>query len=146
MIPIQNSYNILVRSLVFQRYDIFFAYYYEQGKFRASHSRIISNAEEIAFYNGEKLELSILNRHFFSLINHINNTYKIRIFSEMFEDLLIKYVWSAFGLVMCSIPVFFPKWSGLMLPNSTDFVDEENKFAEIDNIGLRTKGFITNRR
>src|SRR5690606_41941084 len=71
----------------------------------------ISNAEEIAFYNGAELEHSILNRTYHRLIRHINSIYKIRIAYNMFEDFLIKYCWSASGLAMCAIPVFLDRKS-----------------------------------
>lgn len=63
----------------------------------------------------------------------------------MFEDFLIKYAWSAFGLIMCAIPVFTPHWVGGALPEAStaalkDAVDENTQ------IGARTKGFITNKR
>ncbi|KAI9478448.1 MAG: ABC transporter transmembrane region 2-domain-containing protein [Benjaminiella poitrasii] len=109
-----------------------------EGDFRAAHSRLITNAEEIAFYNGADLEHSILNKAYLKLIKHINSIYKIRISYNMFEDFLIKYAWSAFGLVMCAIPVFTPHLisSTIVSPQG-----DENTM-----IGARTKGFITNKR
>ncbi|KAI7903074.1 ABC transporter transmembrane region 2-domain-containing protein [Cokeromyces recurvatus] len=109
-----------------------------EGDFRAAHSRIITNAEEIAFYNGAELEHSILNKAYLKLIKHINSIYKLRISYNMFEDFLIKYAWSAFGLVMCAIPVFTPQ---LTSTSTTITQGDENIM-----VGARTKGFITNKR
>jgi ATP-binding cassette subfamily D (ALD) long-chain fatty acid import protein len=49
---------------------------------------------------------------------------------------LIKYVWSAFGLGMCAIPVFLPEWAGAVAPIKDGDSPESG----------RTKGFITNKR
>ncbi|KAG5461753.1 MAG: ABC transporter transmembrane region 2-domain-containing protein [Olpidium bornovanus] len=84
-----------------------------EGDFRAVHARLIMNAEEVGFYNGAELEKSILNRAYQRLIRHVNSLYKIRIAYNMFEDFVIKYCWSAVGLLVCAVPVFFPKWAGL---------------------------------
>ena len=66
-----------------------------EGDFRSAHSRLLTNAEEIAFYNGANRELGILNKTYRALIQHINSIYKIRIAYNMFEDFIIKYCWSA---------------------------------------------------
>ncbi|CAM0139807.1 ATP-binding cassette long-chain fatty acid transporter pxa1 [Umbelopsis sp. WA50703] len=107
-----------------------------EGDFRGAHTRLITNAEEIAFYNGADLEHSILEKTYMRLIKHINSIYKIRITYNMFEDFLIKYVWSAFGLGMCAIPVFLPEWAGAVVPVKDGDSPESS----------RTKGFITNKR
>lgn len=60
-----------------------------EGEFRYAHTRIITNAEEIAFYNGGELELSVLARAYHELIRHINRVYRIRIWYNMFEDFVI---------------------------------------------------------
>ncbi|CAO3700867.1 unnamed protein product [Rhizopus stolonifer] len=106
-----------------------------EGDFRGAHTRLITNAEEIAFYNGAELEHSILNKTYLKLIKHINSIYKIRIGYNMFEDFLIKYAWSAFGLFMCAIPVFTPH-----------LVNSNQQLVDGDSAGSRTKGFITNKR
>ncbi|KAL0085125.1 ABC transporter transmembrane region 2-domain-containing protein [Phycomyces blakesleeanus] len=114
-----------------------------EGDFRAAHTRLITNAEEIAFYNGANLEHSILDRAYTRLIKHINTIYKIRISYNMFEDFLIKYAWSAFGLGLCSIPVFLPDLAGqrsVAAAAASEGSDENVK------VGSHTRGFITNKR
>ncbi|CAO3597994.1 unnamed protein product [Absidia cylindrospora] len=113
-----------------------------EGDFRNAHTRLITNAEEIAFYNGAHLEHSILDKAYLKLIKHINHIYKLRISYNMFEDFLIKYAWGAFGLIMCGIPVFTPGMAAAVKPSSSAATADANA----DLVGSRTRGFITNKR
>lgn len=115
---------------------------------------MITNAEEIGFYNGEELEKSILTNTYSKLVKHINKIYRIRITYNMFEDFLIKYTWSAVGLLLASIPVFFPDSAGGRTKREeAELAIEENSLAVKSQIavvdrktGSRTQGFITNKR
>ncbi|CAG8551295.1 10878_t:CDS:2 [Acaulospora colombiana] len=95
-----------------------------EGEFRFSHSRVIENAEEIAFYAGHEVEKTILDRSYFALIKHINRIFRKRILHGIMEDFIIKYFWGAMGLLLCSVPVFF----------------------KIPGVHVEDLGFITNRR
>lgn len=125
-----------------------------EGDFRSAHSRLITNAEEIGFYNGEELEKSILDKTYSRLIKHINSIYRIRIGYNMFEDFIVKYSWSAVGLLMASIPVFFPDFAGgrtkrdeaLLETQAVDLINNVEKPALDAKTGSRTQGFITNKR
>ena len=140
-----------------------------EGDFRAAHSRLITNAEEIAFYHGDDRELGILDRSYRTLIRHVNRIYRIRIAYNMFEDFVIKYSWSAVGLLVASVPVFFPSWAGSrerrsLVAGSNSAVEDLESIgsavAAIDSSavtgsveagaksshGSRTEGFITNKR
>lgn len=72
-------------------------------------------------------------------MKHINYIYKLRISYNMFEDFLIKYAWSAFGLILCAIPVFMPKLAGVSAVLAPGMSADEQ-------VGSRTRGFITNKR
>ncbi|KAL1917272.1 uncharacterized protein VTP21DRAFT_4928 [Calcarisporiella thermophila] len=110
-----------------------------EGDFRSAHARLITNAEEIAFYNGAPIEKTILNRSYRQLIRHVNSIYRLRIGYNMFEDFIIKYSWSAVGLLMSALPVFFPGWVSL-----TSQMGSSDKHK--DDTGKHTSGFITNKR
>ncbi|KAF8937251.1 hypothetical protein BGZ58_003029 [Dissophora ornata] len=109
-----------------------------EGDFRSAHTRLITNAEEIAFYNGAELEHSILTKTYKRLIRHINSIYKIRIAYNMFEDFIIKYCWSAVGLTLSALPVFFPALAGVDSAKGNISGDKA--------VGARTQGFITSKR
>jgi len=77
-----------------------------EGEFRYAHSRLITNAEEIAFYDGHRIEKTYLEQSYMKLIKHVNQIFKLRIFYNMMEGFLMKYFWSSIGLLMVAIPGF----------------------------------------
>ena len=111
-----------------------------EGEFRFIHSRLIENAEEVAFFAGDKAEHTLLDTSYNSLKSHIDKSNVTRIWHGMLEDFIIKYFWSAAGYVLCAVPVFFEFGSAT---NSAAIGDGSGEQAEI---GLRTQGFVTNRR
>ena len=107
-----------------------------EGEYRSTHTRLIENAEEVAFFRGQQLERRLIDRAYFALIKHINRVFHVRITHGMFEESVVKWLWGAIGLVICSAPVFLrvPALSAIM--GSTTKTDT----------GSRTEMFVTNRR
>lgn len=89
----------------------------------------------------------------------------------MFEDFIIKYSWSAVGLLISSIPVFFPDYAGARTKREEAALKSITEEAEVTRngsvpqtnvamkaspvqanstfdkrTGSRTQGFITNKR
>ncbi|KAG6844334.1 hypothetical protein H0H87_007692 [Tephrocybe sp. NHM501043] len=77
------------------------------GSLRHTHSRIAEFAEEIAFLNGEQTEKTLLEREYASVLRHENHVLSRRWWFGCVEEGVIKWLWGAYGLVLCSIPVFF---------------------------------------
>ncbi|RKF60516.1 ATP-binding cassette sub-family D member 2 [Erysiphe neolycopersici] len=100
-----------------------------EGEFRFEHSRIIDYCEEIALYNGHMAEKDTLDKGYFTLIKHVNYILRRRFTHGFMEDFIIKYIWGALGLILCSVPVFFK------IPGSSS-----------QTMGDRTESFVTNRR
>ncbi|KAL2180058.1 ABC transporter transmembrane region 2-domain-containing protein [Thermothelomyces heterothallicus CBS 202.75] len=100
-----------------------------EGEFRFQHSRLIDHAEEVALYAGHEAEKDTLDKGYFTLIKHINYLLRKRFYHGFMEDYVVKYIWGALGLILCSFPVFFK------LPGQV-----------VSSMGDRTESFVTNRR
>ncbi|ANB13843.1 ATP-binding cassette long-chain fatty acid transporter PXA1 [Sugiyamaella lignohabitans] len=118
-----------------------------EGDYRNAHTKLITNAEEIAFYDGTGFERAILDKTYKRVIVHISKILKIKVSYNMFEDFILKYSWSALGYMFASLPVFLPTWSGndgiSELATTTPSISlAKRDFRERD----RMKQFITNKR
>ena len=127
-----------------------------EGDFRFLHSRIIANAEEIAFYRGGPIEKKYLDESFKELQTWMDGIYRVKLRYNMLEDFVLKYSWSAFGYLITSLPIFLP-----LLDNSNNHRPAENSSSKSTNnittnsevsalqasrVSGRMKDFITNKR
>lgn len=62
-----------------------------EGEFRFTHSRIITHAEEVAFYQGNEREKTVANTSFDSIRNHIQKVYLVNFANGIFDSVLVKY-------------------------------------------------------
>ncbi|XP_033168178.1 ATP-binding cassette sub-family D member [Drosophila mauritiana] len=75
------------------------------GYLRHIHSRIITNAEEIAFYGGHKVEMQQLRHAYNRLVNQMTTIFNQKLWFIMLEQFFMKYVWSGTGMIMVSLPI-----------------------------------------
>lgn len=108
------------------------------GYLRHVHSKIITNAEEIAFYGGHKVELAQLQDAYSRLVNQMNNIFTQKLWFIMLEQFFMKYVWSGTGMVMVSLPILTVS----NLPSvEKDGINDQSEFG----VSERTQYFTTAR-
>ncbi|XP_064604886.1 ATP-binding cassette sub-family D member 2-like isoform X2 [Liolophura sinensis] len=108
-----------------------------KGYLRYVHSRVITNAEEIAFYGGHKVELSLLEKSYAALAKQMDLIFYKRLWYIMLEQFLMKYVWSSSGMVMVAFPII-----------TTAQLKADGSFADDDpdgGVSDRTQSFTTAR-
>jgi ATP-binding cassette subfamily D (ALD) long-chain fatty acid import protein len=113
----------------------------KEGDFRSLHSRLIANAEEVAFYGGDQMEKIFLDKGFKDLKRWMEQIYTLKIKYTMLEDFILKYSWSAIGYVASSLPVFLPAWGGIGGASELNHVDKHGSRER-----SRMQDFITNKR
>lgn len=99
-----------------------------EGDLRFAHSRLITHSEEIAFHKGDETEKNILRSSYWKLTNFQAKFFRLRIFYNMCESYLMKYFWSAAGLLMLALP---------------PLINEKRIIPTGDVISNRTADFVT---
>ena len=75
-----------------------------EGYYRTAHQRIITNSEEIAFYDGSKKEKIIISNSLKAIFDHVTYFRYLRSFVDVFDGLLVKYWASIAGYGVLSAP------------------------------------------
>ncbi|CAG7714558.1 unnamed protein product [Allacma fusca] len=75
-----------------------------EGEYRYYHNRVITNAEEIAFYGGNKREEDTLKECFTRLVNHSDKFISFRFVISYMENIVAKYCATIWGYYAVSRP------------------------------------------
>ena len=110
----------------------------QKGYLRYLYNRIQTNSEEIAFYSGETTELNLIKHNYALLKFELEKVYFSKLWYIILEQFLTKYVWSAAGLCMISLPVILSDQKNKL--NAAEGVSTEDNEMEISE---RTENFTT---
>ncbi|XP_060851111.1 ATP-binding cassette sub-family D member 3 [Rhopalosiphum padi] len=75
-----------------------------EGEYRYINSRLITNSEEIAFYNGNNREKLTMLASFNKLTNHLRKFLEFRVYMGFVDNIIAKYIATVVGFYAVSIP------------------------------------------
>ncbi|KAA0704698.1 ATP-binding cassette sub-family D member 3 70 kDa peroxisomal membrane protein [Triplophysa tibetana] len=75
-----------------------------EGEYRYVNSRLITNSEEIAFYNGNVREKQTIHSTFKKLVDHLHNFIVFRFSMGMVDSIIAKYFATVVGYLVVSRP------------------------------------------
>ncbi|CAG4976624.1 unnamed protein product [Colias eurytheme] len=100
-----------------------------EGEYRFVNSRLITNSEEIAFYQGNRREQLTLLSSFYKLTRHLRNFLNFRVGMGFIDNIVAKYVAIVVGFYAVSRP-FFVKDHNLLTTGS-----EQDRFRHYYTYG-----------
>lgn len=112
----------------------------QKGYLRFLYTRIQTNSEEIAFYSGEKTESTLIRKNYAFLKAQMEKIYLSKLWYVVVEQFLLKYVWSAAGLTMISLPILLSERN--INKNKSNANDLDGQANELE-ISERTEQFTT---
>nr|XP_028588559.1 ATP-binding cassette sub-family D member 3 isoform X2 [Podarcis muralis] len=75
-----------------------------EGEYRFVNSRLITNSEEIAFYNGNQREKQTIHKAFHKLVEHLHNFILFRFTMGFIDTIVAKYLATVVGYLVVSRP------------------------------------------
>ncbi|XP_052776507.1 ATP-binding cassette sub-family D member 3-like isoform X1 [Mya arenaria] len=75
-----------------------------EGEYRYVNSRIITNSEEVAFYQGNRKEKDIILKTFQKLVNHMRYFISFRLQMGLVDNIIAKYFATVIGYLVVSRP------------------------------------------
>ncbi|CAF1223102.1 unnamed protein product [Rotaria sordida] len=82
-----------------------------EGEFRYVNSRLVTNCEEIAFYNGSRREKMIIRDGFERLIKHLRSLIIFRLVMGCIDSVIAKYISTCVGYYVVSRPFLDPRYA-----------------------------------
>jgi ATP-binding cassette subfamily D (ALD) protein 3 len=78
-----------------------------QGDFRSAHERLITNSEEVAFYDGSKRERTIINKKLEQLHDQVIINSLSHLFIHVVDNIIVKYWATLIGYISIFSPILF---------------------------------------
>eukprot|EP01121_Diplochlamys_sp_Union-15-3_P006172 TRINITY_DN1667_c0_g2_i1.p1 TRINITY_DN1667_c0_g2~~TRINITY_DN1667_c0_g2_i1.p1 ORF type:complete len:656 (-),score=65.85 TRINITY_DN1667_c0_g2_i1:33-2000(-) len=75
-----------------------------EGEFRHVNARLITNSEEIAFYQGNEKEQSVISNSFKRLVNHLRHSMQLGFLIGVVDSMVNKYIGYSVGYFLVSRP------------------------------------------
>mmetsp|Transcript_1594 Transcript_1594/g.2383 ORF Transcript_1594/g.2383 Transcript_1594/m.2383 type:complete len:699 (+) Transcript_1594:50-2146(+) len=86
------AFSVILKRIVMPSFGRLAAIESElEGSYRSSHQRLITNAEEVAFYDGAKTEKKIINERLITLSKHKAFSHYMRGIMDIMDNLVVKY-------------------------------------------------------
>lgn len=79
-----------------------------EGEYRYVNSRLITNSEEIAFYQGNKMEKKNIDSVFLKLVNHLRGFIDFRFNMGFIDNIIAKYLATCVGFCAVAYPYLVP--------------------------------------
>lgn len=102
-----------------------------EGDFRFGHSRVITYAEEIAFYAGGEREKNMVNQSFDAIRRHISKVSQLRFANGVVDSILVKYCATMTAYFVLSRPVFDPSLAteqmGAIGKDATEIIEDYSR-------------------
>lgn len=106
----------------------------QKGYLRYLYTRIHTNSEEIAFFCGEKNEYKLISSNYDRLKKGSEKIYLNKLWYIVLEQFMLKYVWSAAGLSMISLPIILAQNKILNETKDMEISERTEKFTIAKNL------------
>ncbi|CAF1541466.1 unnamed protein product, partial [Didymodactylos carnosus] len=106
-----------------------------KGQLRFAHTRVIANAEEIAFFEGQEVEKHWIIHLYNQLRQQTNLIISKKLWFIMLEQFLMKYFWHTCGMIFIAIP--FLSYNGE--------IETDDPTRDPDGISTRTEAFTVSK-
>eukprot|EP01012_Entosiphon_sulcatum_P066473 TRINITY_DN95737_c0_g1_i1.p1 TRINITY_DN95737_c0_g1~~TRINITY_DN95737_c0_g1_i1.p1 ORF type:complete len:698 (+),score=116.21 TRINITY_DN95737_c0_g1_i1:47-2140(+) len=112
-----------------------------EGMYRVSHTRLVTNSEEIAFYDGSAKERTIIEDGLRRVETHVMETLERKFWLEGLVQLFTKYWASVAGLLAVGIPLIGDKAARQTTSEITrDFILNSQYLGQLKNAGADLVG------
>ncbi|XP_010793923.1 ATP-binding cassette sub-family D member 3 [Notothenia coriiceps] len=95
-----------------------------EGEYRFVNSRLITNSEEIAFYNGNEREKQTIHSTFKKLVDHLHNFIFFRFSMGFVDSMIAKYLATVVGYLVVSRPFLTPGHSRHLTSTHSELLED----------------------